>query len=583
MNSTSIIKGAVTHLWQSFHDTFNGFSNIEIFDNSLWKIIPKTYSTTIAVNPDIFDQLMYELSARYSTPEDKGRYGLIYRCVMPEEPLHHVTVTCYSSTNTVSVQGSLHKTWVETVLTDIGEKITDEDKSFVSSHSSHLGPVTSTPSARQPSSSNDSNHSLPNFDLNPDLSEPSVQARLSESSVQARINVCNVKLQTDDMPNETPKLKDKLQSLQDKFKDLNKQLSDYKELRTNFTQLSSAYSELCERNSMLEAELRSLKERHSQSENFIHPKVTNRVHKSPSASHTGISTHNSFSVLKDHLPADTVPSAPSVSLMTPEKQEHTSPSAPSVSLMTPEKQEHASPSAPSVSLMTPEKQVPSSPKPTSTRSSSCKAPNQSNDTMSSSKTNNIADISQPQILIFSNSICKRIDESKFYKGRSVQKFAKSGATMVEVQRLVEQCNYDRPKYVILQGWTNNITRESIADCEDKARQLIEAALNKFPSAHIIVSSILPRLITHDRSNAPNRIICELNSIFEQNCRDSARVSFVNHESTFVADDGYINHNLYWDHIHLNNKGLEKLVINLRGAIDSLSLSHPIWNNHHPIT
>ena len=210
---------------------------------------------------------------------------------------------------------SLHKTWVETVLTDIGEKITDEDKSFVSSHSSHLGPVTSTPSARQPSSSNDSNHSLPNFDLNPDLSEPSVQARLSESSVQARINVCNVKPQTDDMPNETPKLKAKLQSLQDKFKDLNKQLSDYKELRTNFTQLSSAYSELCERNSMLEAELRSLKERHSQSENFIHPKVTNRVHKSPSASHTGISTHNSFSVLKDHLPADTVPSAPSVSLI----------------------------------------------------------------------------------------------------------------------------------------------------------------------------------------------------------------------------------------------------------------------------
>ena len=457
--------------------------------------------------------------------------------------------------------------WGLAVLTVFGEKITDEDKSFVSSHSSHLGPVTSTPSVRQPSSSNDSNHSLPDFDLNPDLSEPSVQARLSESSVQARINVCNVKPQTDGMPNETPKLKAKMQSLQDKFKDLNKQLSDYKELRNNCTQLSSAYSELCERNSVLEAELRSLKERHSQSENFIHPKLTNRVHKSPSASHTGISTHNSFSVLKDHLPADTVPSAPSVSLMTPEKQEHTSPSAPSVS------------------LMTPEKQVPSSPKPTSTRSSSCKAPSQSNDTMSSSKTNNIADISQPQILIFSNSICKRIDESKFYKGRSVQKFAKSGATMVEVQRLVEQCNYDRPKYVILQGWTNNITRESIADCEDKARQLIEAALNKFPAAHIIVStcSILPRLITHDRSNAPNKIIRELNSIFEQNCRDSARVSFVNHESTFVAEDGYINHNLYWDHIHLNNKGLEKLVINLRGAIDSLSVSHLIWNNHHPIT
>ena len=372
MNSTSVTISEIT---QADKDTFfDGFSNIEIFDDSMWIIKPKTYSTTIEINPDIFDQLIYELTARYGTPEDKGRYGLIYRCMLPEHTLQHVTVTCYGSTNVVSIQGSLHRTWVNAVLADIGKKITDEDKSFVSSQSSHPCPVTSTPSERQSSSSYDSNDSLPNFDLNTDLSESSVQ--ISESSVQAGTKICNVKTQTDVMPNETCKLKAKLQSAQDKMKDLNRQLTEYKELRNNFTQLSSAYSELSERNSVLEAELRSMKEETSHSENFLYPKVTNRAHKSLSNSHIGINTHNSFSVLNDQadsvpsVPSEalivtperteqtspSIPSAPSISLMTPERTASTVPSAPSISLMTPERTEHTSPSvpsAPSISLMTP--------------------------------------------------------------------------------------------------------------------------------------------------------------------------------------------------------------------------------------
>ena len=76
---------------------------------------------------------VYELTARYGTPEDKGRYGFIYRCVLPKYTLKHVTVTCYASTNVVSVQGLLHGTWVDTILADIGEKINDEDN-----HMSHL-------------------------------------------------------------------------------------------------------------------------------------------------------------------------------------------------------------------------------------------------------------------------------------------------------------------------------------------------------------------------------------------------------------------------------------------------------------
>ncbi len=153
--------GAVSHLWSSFsesighHLSFNGFHD-EIYVNGLWTIKPKTLSTTVAVEQDIYDQLIYEFHGRYGSPEDKGSHGCIFRDMIEDNDgiQRTVTITCYASTSTLSVQGSLHKAWIDNILSDIGVKLTCENVANISSCSDHLSfssdishhsPASSTP------------------------------------------------------------------------------------------------------------------------------------------------------------------------------------------------------------------------------------------------------------------------------------------------------------------------------------------------------------------------------------------------------------------------------------------------------
>ena len=74
-----------------------------------------------------------------------------------------------------------------------------------------------------------------------------------------------------------------------------------------------------------------------------------------------------------------------------------------------------------------------------------------------------------------------------------------------VHKLVMECELKDAKYVILQAWTNNIMRESAEAIKTKAKTLIDATLEKFPTAQVIVSGILPRLIPETRSNTVNTV------------------------------------------------------------------------------
>ena len=98
---------------------------------------------------------MYELCARYGSPDDRGKYGNIYRCLLPDNQnseQSQVTITCYSSTCNISVQGKLHQLWVDHVLPEIKQNIASENINQ---------PITSTPSP-----SHQQTDSLPCFDLN---------------------------------------------------------------------------------------------------------------------------------------------------------------------------------------------------------------------------------------------------------------------------------------------------------------------------------------------------------------------------------------------------------------------------------
>ena len=345
------------------------------------------------------------------------------------------------------------------------------------------------------------------------------------------------------MVDETPKLKAKIQSCQDKIKDLTTQLSDFNNVRASYAQLATAFTELSQCIVVLEDENTALKTQHRQEMSFkavTKPSKASTTAKLPNQS---VESPNRFRALHveecshDDPPEVSTPHTPSVT-----KQSATStPTSTNTPLATPKRSQSSKSSPPT--------------RHTSTSSSAC-----------------------PQILIFSNSICKRIDEQRFYRGRTSKVYAKSGATIADVHKLVMECELKDPKYVILQAWTNNIMRESIEAIKIKARALIDATLEKFPTAQVIVSGILPRLIPETRSNTVNRLAHSLNDAFEQNCAQSRRVSFANHIPSFVGEGGQIRNDLYWDSVHLNNGGLGKLVNNLRKAIDN---AFPIKYNQQP--
>lgn len=142
--------------------SFPGFSTTDIFDDSPWIIQPKSKSTTIAVNPNMYDCLIREFNSRYGPPEDRGKqHGHIYRCWLSTddeeaEVMDRVSITCYISTHTLSIQGRLHYKWTSTQLHEIGEKM--------NSLSLHL---TSTPMST--SSHQVANATLQSLDFYPDV------------------------------------------------------------------------------------------------------------------------------------------------------------------------------------------------------------------------------------------------------------------------------------------------------------------------------------------------------------------------------------------------------------------------------
>ena len=172
----------------------------------------------------------------------------------------------------------------------------------------------------------------------------------------------------------------------------------------------------------------------------------------------------------------------------------------------------------------------------------------------------------PQILIFSNSMCSRIREERFHRGKTTKLIAKSGATIGDIQTLMEQTSNYNPEFVILQAWTNSTSRESLENCERMSRRLIYATQDKFPNAKIIISGVLPRF-WNDKANYTSH---NLNQIFRENCNQSKRVNFVDHETWYLTANRELRQDLYWDNVHLNNRGLGRLVMNLRKAIDNWS-------------
>lgn len=560
MELMNLTIGSIYNMWDSLHESvrnfsFSGFSNQEIWEESMWKVLPKSNSTTISVQPAIYDKLVCELFNRYGQPEDKGKKGHIYRALVHNELESEsalVSITCYQSTTTLNIQGNYHSIWTESVLKEIGQKlnstgsqhdiVTDQPHLFDSSLDTTLDqlpslgvPLTSTPAPSVPK------HHLPirtvetSCHANCSSSAVSMSTQtlveMKSRAVQMSIIHHSSQIQTEMSGDTELKLRDEIQRLKNTNRDLRAQLTEYRELRGHHAQLTQAHRELCDRNSVLQAKLYSL----SESSSFVPAKpvsTTTRTSKPPTE--VSLETSNRFQGLHiDEIP-DTDEFEPLI------------PSAPPI--------EEATPTSPG-------KVLSSSPPHAQTTSTVEPAP-----TSSPTPSSN-----DPQIIVFSNSICKRINSSRFYRGKNTKVYAKGGATIPDVQRLVHDCDDHAQgvECVILQAWTNTTAKLPVTVCERQARALIEATLQKFPNAKVIVSGVLPRF-WNDNANT---VSAQLNHTFKSNCQASKHVFFVDNPPSFLSGTR-LREDLFWDNVHLNRKGLNVLIHNLRNAIDTYV--YPQW-------
>ena len=121
---TSSFNRTIGSAWSTLHSfmnfSFAGFTNEEIYGPK-WRIIPRTFSTTISVDPEYIHEILYHVGAMYGPPLNRGKCGRIFKSSNPM-----ATITIYTSTSVISVQGSQHKAWVESVLPEIDARIDSE-------------------------------------------------------------------------------------------------------------------------------------------------------------------------------------------------------------------------------------------------------------------------------------------------------------------------------------------------------------------------------------------------------------------------------------------------------------------------
>ena len=195
--------GTLSELLTSYHNSMenlsiSGFSANEIFATSPWTIKPMKKSTTLLVNPDIFKDFTYVLEQRYGQPENKGiQHGLIYRARGTDDDTEGnvVTITCYETTHTVSVQGSGHSLWISDLksikeqLAQITTQHVDQSPDpspldLLSLDSLPLNFATSTPKAPQPQ---------PDHVSSPLRSQPQFSEAFTQTEAP-HLTICDIQL-----------------------------------------------------------------------------------------------------------------------------------------------------------------------------------------------------------------------------------------------------------------------------------------------------------------------------------------------------------------------------------------------------
>ena len=96
------------------------------------------------------------------------------------------------------------------------------------------------------------------------------------------------------------------------------------------------------------------------------------------------------------------------------------------------------------------------------------------------------------VLIFDNSHICRINAKKMYQKKSCEVASLDNKSINGAASYVRRCPL-KPKTVVMQVLSNDLTRYSVDDCLHNAQSLIDLWRNTFPQATVFMSKPLPRI------------------------------------------------------------------------------------------
>ena len=166
------------------------------------------------------------------------------------------------------------------------------------------------------------------------------------------------------------------------------------------------------------------------------------------------------------------------------------------------------------------------------------------------------------VLIIGNSHVSRIDAKKMYQKKTCEVVSLDNKSINGAVSYVRRCPL-KPKTVILQVLSNDLSRYSVEDCLHNAQSLIDLCRNTFPESTIFMSEPLPRITSHP---------IDYNAKLQQ-----ARITMgtlrgceiIKMDGPLAQMTSEVNSG---DGIHLNRRGLGHLVRRYKAAL-APSLGH----------
>lgn len=174
---------------------------------------------------------------------------------------------------------------------------------------------------------------------------------------------------------------------------------------------------------------------------------------------------------------------------------------------------------------------------------------------------------EKKVLLLGNSLISRVHSASTTSGDSVSICHQSGATFKALtEELDSMADSGSIKHIYIVGGTRDVDSDaSVENITNDVTSLIMKA--KEVTSDVTVSSVLPRT---DKDVTER--CCEVNRALEEACEET-NILFVNQDNNFMFRNGSVDKAAYHgDGVHLNERGLRRLIGNLGLVIPSQSNS-----------